>query len=126
MSKEINFCESCATGKLHRNKFPTRSGKRSTEPLGLVHSDVCGKIDLLSLSGAEYFLTFIDESTRYVWVYILKHKSEVFDKFLEWKAQVEKSTGRKLKALRTDNGGEYMPAKFESYLKTEELDMSTL
>ena len=72
-----------------------------------------------SLSGAEYFLTFVDERTRYVWVYVLKHKDEVFDKFFEWKALVEKSTGQKLKALCIDNGREYMSTKFENYLKTE-------
>ena len=43
-----------------------------------------------SLSGAEYFLTFIDDHTRYVWVYVLKH--QVFEKFVEWKALMEKST----------------------------------
>ena len=72
-----------------------------------------------SLIGAEYFLTFIDEKTRYVWVYVLKHKSETFEKFLEWKALVEKSSDPKVKALRTDNGGKYTSTKFESYLKAE-------
>ena len=60
-----------------------------------------------SLSGAEYFLTFIDDKTRYIWVYVLKHKSEVFSRFQEWKAQVEKSIGCSLKILHSDNGGEY-------------------
>ena len=72
-----------------------------------------------SLSGAEYFLTFIDDKTRHVWVYILKCKDEIFERFLEWKAQVEKTTGRKLKALRTDNGGEYTSTDFKAYLRTE-------
>ena len=118
-TKQIKFCESCVKGKHHRSKFPTSGGKRSEEPLGLVHSDLCGKMSSKSLSGAEYFLTFIDDKTRYVWVYILKQKDQVFEKFLEWKALVEKSTGRKLKALRTDNGGEYTSAEFEAYLKKE-------
>ena len=119
MTKEINFCESCVEGKHHRRHFPTIGGKRSVEPLDLVHSDVCGKISTESLSGAEYFLTFIDDTTRYVWVYVLKRKDQVFERFLEWKALVEKSTGRKLKALRTDNGGEYTSTEFETYLKKE-------
>ena len=70
-----------------------------------------------SLSGCEYFLTIIDDKTRYTWIYVLKHKDEVFARFLEWKALVENSTGRKLKALRTDNGGEYTSKEFETYLK---------
>ena len=68
------------------------------------------------LSGAEYFVTFIDHKTCFVWVYVLKHKCQVFEKFLEWKAMVEKSTGQKLKTLRTDNGGEYTSTEFEGYL----------
>ena len=92
---------------------------RWSELLGLVHSDVCGKMNAKSLSGAEYFLTFIDDKSRYVWVYILKHKDDVFPCFLEWKGLVERSTNQKLKALRTDNGGEYMSTEFQTYLKKE-------
>ena len=64
-------------------------------------------------------MSFIDDSTRYVWVYFLKSKDQVFEKFLEWKAMVEKSAGRKLKVFRTDNGGEYTSKEFEGYLMTE-------
>ena len=101
VSKDIGFCELCTEGKHHRSQFPANTGKRSKELLGLVHGDICGKINAKSLSIAEYFLTFIDDCTCYVWVYILKRKDQAF---LEWKALVEKSTGQKLKMLRTDNG----------------------
>ena len=60
-----------------------------------------------------------DDNTRFTWIYVLNHKDEVFPCFLEWKAQVERSTGRKLKTLRTDNGGEYVSADFEKCLKKE-------
>ena len=116
-SKEIGFCESCMEGKHHRSPFPTSGTKRSKNVLELVHSDVCGKMSTQSLSGAEYFLTFIDDKSRHVWVYVLKRKEQVFKKFLEWKALVEKSTDEKLKALRTDNGGEYTSTEFESSIK---------
>ena len=72
-----------------------------------------------SLSVGHYFLTFIDDNTQYVWVHILKNKSEVFEKFVEWKVLVENSTGQKLKTVRTDNGGEYTSAEFTVYLKKE-------
>lgn len=117
-SRETSFCESCVEGKHYRRRFPVDGGKRS-EPLGLVQSDVCGKINAKSLSGGEYFLTFIDDNTRYIWIYVLKHKDEVFRFFLEYKAQGERSTGRKLKPLHTDNGGEYVSADFEKCLKEE-------
>ena len=118
-SREIEFCEPSAEGKHHRSQFPAGGGKRSEEPLGLVHSDVCGKMSAQLLSGGEYFLTFIDDKTRYVWMYVLKRKDQVFEQFLEWKALVEKSIGRKLKVLRTDSGGEYTLTEFENYLKSE-------
>ena len=118
-SRETSFCESCVEGKHHRSRFPVEGGKRSSEPLGLVHSDVCGKINARSLSGGEYFLAFIDDNTRYTWIHVLKHKDEVFLCFLEWKAQVERSTGRKLTTLRSDNAGEYVSVDFEKCLKKE-------
>ena len=88
-SKEIGFCETCTEGKHHRSPFPTNGRNRSEEPLGLVHSDVCGKMNERSLGGAEYFLTFIDDKTHFVWVYALKHNYQVFERFLSWKALVE-------------------------------------
>ena len=117
-SRRLNFCKECVDGKIHRQKF-NKEGKRSSEVLGLVHSDVCGKTSTDSLSGARYFLTFIDDRSRYTWVYILKTKDEVFEKFLEWKAMAEKSLGKEVKTLRTDGGGEYTSGKFEAYLKKE-------
>ena len=118
-SSDIQFCESCLEGKQHRSSFPAQSETRAKEPLELVHSDICGKVNSRSLSGAEYFMTFIDDCTRYVWIYLLKHKSEAFEKFREWKASVELETGRKLKVFRSDNGGEFTSTEFESYLKRE-------
>ena len=117
--KNLEFCEACTQGKLHRCSFPTSGATWASEPLGLVHSDLCGKINTKSCGGAEYFLTFTDDKTTYVWVYPLKQKGDVFNQFLEWKAAAEKSSGRKLKTLRTDNGGEFTSTEFENYLKTE-------
>ena len=78
-----SFCEPCTNGKHHRSSFPTSGAKRAGEPLGLVHSDVCGKMGEKSLSGRE---SLVDDKTRHVWVYILKHK------YQQWKALVERST----------------------------------
>ena len=118
-TKENDFCETCIEGKYKKSTFPTSGSSRATQPLGLVHSDLCGKINARSFGGAEYFLTFIDDCTHYTWVYMLKHKNKVFDCFLCWKALVEKSSGRKLKTIRTDNGGEYTSTAFEEYLTSE-------
>ena len=118
-SKTIFFCEPCVMAKSQRTSFPKTSGTRATKPLALIHTDVCGKISTKSLSGAEYFVTFIDDYSRRVWVYFIRNKSEVFGRFVEWKAMVEKSTGAHVKTLRSDNGGEYLSSEFIDFLKKE-------
>ena len=115
--KESGFCEPCVDGKQSTFPFPKTGGERSDELLGIVHSDACEMIETKSLSGTEYFVTFIDDKSRFIWVYTLKHKSEVFEKFMDWKSMVKKSSGMKVKVLRTDNGGEYNSKEFEQYLK---------
>ena len=117
-SRDISFCQACVDGKFHRSQFPTTGGKRAKEPLELIHSDVCGKIQTPSVGGGYYFLTFIDDSTRYVWVYILKNNIQVFEKFVQWKALVENLHGCKIKILRSDKG-EYTSNEFTAYLKQE-------
>ena len=117
--QDSGFCESCVKGKNHRLPFQHSTGKRADHPLDLIHSDVCGKIGTWSLSRGEYFVTFVDDHTRHVWVYILKHKGEVLQRFQEWKALVEKLSGRHVKTLRSDNGGEYNSREFTSYLTKE-------
>ena len=82
------FCSNCCDGKLHRMPFEP-SEKRDRKPLELIHSDVCGPITPESSEGGKYFLTFIDDSSRYVWCYIIKNKSDVFEKFQEFKVLVE-------------------------------------
>ena len=119
VSEQLGFCEMCAEGKHHKNHFPTSGSKRTKEPLDLVHSDVCGKVNAKSLGDAEHFLTFIDDFTHYTWVYVLKKKSDVFMYFIVWKALVENCRGKKFKILRTDNGGEYVSSEFDDYLKSE-------
>ena len=67
------------------------------------------------MSQDKYALTFIDDSSRYCWVQFMKHKSEFFGLFKVFKALVEKQCGRKLKALRYENGGEYVKNEFINY-----------
>ena len=119
ISNEPLFCKPCIDGKHHRSKFPKGGAKRASQTLELVHSDVCGKMGAKSLSGKEYFVTLIDDKSRFMWTFALKFKSDVFEVFLNWKSMVEKSTEKKLKSLRSDNGGEYISTEFEDYLKKE-------
>ena len=70
-----------------------------------------------SLSGYEYYVTFIDDYSRKTWIYFLKTKVEVFEKFKEFKALIENHSERRIKTLRTDNGGEYTSKEFEAFCK---------
>ena len=74
--------------------------------LEIVHTDVSAPSTISSLGGS-FYVTFIDDSSRKVWVYFLKHKLDVFETFKKWKAEVENHTGFKIKCLRSGNGGEY-------------------
>ena len=72
-----------------------------------------------ALSGAKYFSTFIDDHSRKTWIYFLKTKDEVFERFKEFKALVENLTGKKIKKLWSDKGGEYIDKDFTSFYTKE-------
>ena len=110
-------CEACAQGKMHRLPFPKKSVNKATTPLELIHSDLCGPMNVNSIGGSKYVLTFTDDYTRYVTVYFIKSKAEVLSKFEEYVNMVENATGLKVKILRTDNGGEYVSHDFAKYCK---------
>ena len=100
--------------KQRRVQFASSSA-RSAAPLELVHTDVWRPAPISVKNGVRYFLTFIDDFSRKVWVYFMKKKSEVFIKFKMWKAEVEKETGWSLKCLRSDNGEEYTSKEFQIF-----------
>ena len=72
-----------------------------------------------ALSGVEYFVTFIDDHSRKTWIYFLKTKDEVFNRFKEFKALVENLTGKRIKVLRSENGGEYIDKEFTGFYARE-------
>ncbi|KRY64885.1 Retrovirus-related Pol polyprotein from transposon TNT 1-94, partial [Trichinella pseudospiralis] len=97
-------CVTCLKGKQCRLPFPKSATKRSKEVLELVHSDICGSMQVASVGGARYFLSFIDDFSRKSFVYFLKHKNEALPKFKDFIAMVERQTSKRVKCLRTDNG----------------------
>ena len=116
ISSSKGVCEGCVLGKHHREMFEKGKAQRAKEPLQLIHSDLCGPLETHSLSHAFYFLTFIDDFTHKTWVYFLKYKSETFSKFQEFKTMVENESNKKIKTLRTDNGGKFIKNEFDAYL----------
>ena len=85
--------------------------------LELVHSDVFGPVSVPSLGKSAYYVSFIDDFSRNTWIYFLRKKSEVFERFKEFKALVENQTKKKIKVSRTDNGGEFFKKEFEEFYK---------
>ncbi|CAA0831536.1 Uncharacterized mitochondrial protein AtMg00300 [Striga hermonthica] len=114
-SVDVGLCEQCVLGKQKRVSFITTGRAPKTEKLELVHTDLWGPAPVTSLGGSMYYMTFVDDCTRKVWVYFLKRKSEAFDTFRRWRALVEKETGLEVKCLRSDNGGEYNSEAIKEY-----------
>ncbi|MCO5602425.1 hypothetical protein L7F22_056557 [Adiantum nelumboides] len=111
-----HVCEGCVLGKMHRFAFSQDGSVRATRKLQLVHSDVCGPMRTPSVENSIYFVTFIDDFSRFCWVYPLKAKSDVFAIFQHYVSMVENETGCKVQTLRTDRGGEYMSGAFKDFL----------
>ena len=72
----------------------------------------------IARGGFQYFITFTDDLSRYGYVYLMKYKSETIEKFKEFHSEVENQCGKKIKALRSDRGGEYWSHEFSSHLKS--------
>ncbi|KAH9716239.1 Integrase catalytic domain-containing protein [Citrus sinensis] len=92
--------------KKTRVKFGT-ANHDTREILEYVHSDVWGPTKTASIGGSYYFITFVDDFSRRVWVYTMRAKVEILEIFVKWKKLVETQTDRKIKELQYDNGGEY-------------------
>ncbi|GJV68703.1 retrotransposon protein, putative, ty1-copia subclass [Tanacetum coccineum] len=109
-------CVPCMSGKMARKPY-THQVERAKDLLGLIHTDVCGPFKITSRQGASYFVTFTDDFSRYGYVYLLKHKHEVFETFKVFQKEVENQLGKTIKSLRSDRGGEYMSQEFLDHLK---------
>ena len=125
---QAGFLRAMCSGKAKRVKFGTPI--HNTEGiLDYIHTGVWGPTKTASLGGKHYFVTFVDDFSRRVWMYTLKSKDEVFETFLVWKKMVENQTGRKIKVLRSDNGTEYQMINFrysvrrKAYLGTLQLEI---
>nr|GEW34959.1 retrotransposon protein, putative, Ty1-copia subclass [Tanacetum cinerariifolium] len=95
----------------------THQVERAKDLLGLIHTDVYGPFKIMSRQEASYFVTFTDDFSRYGYVYLLKHKHEVFETFKVFQKEVENQLGKTIKSLRSDRGGEYMSQEFLDHLK---------
>ncbi|XP_050889487.1 uncharacterized protein LOC127094740 [Lathyrus oleraceus] len=81
----------------------------------LAHCDLCEFNGMLTRGGNRYFITFIDDSSIYTHVYLLKHKDDAFNAFKTYKAEVENQLNKSIKVLRSDRGGEYFSIEFDAF-----------
>jgi transposase InsO family protein len=105
-SEHHEICKGCVLGKYVRAPF-LESESRSKSISELIHTDICGPMSSLSIGGKfKYYITFIDDFSKKTWIYFLTGKTseEVLKRFLEFKALFETQTGKRIKALRYDNG----------------------
>lgn len=114
--KEKYFCDACHEGKEHKQPFkPSESLSSST--CEIIHADVCGPMEEVSIGGSKYFLLLKDDLSHYRNVYFLKEKSEVTRKMKEFIKEAENITGNTIKTVRTDNGSEFCNKELSSYFK---------
>ncbi len=103
--------------KWRQRNFRKEAETRAQKPLELVHSHVICVLRPETLQGYKYILTIIDDFSRFGVTYLTARKDEIFDKFKDYKACMENQKECRIKALRTDRGGEYMGNDFDTYLK---------
>ena len=114
--ESFETCESCLLGKMTKAPFAGHS-ERASDLLGLIHTDVCGPISSIARGGYQYFINFTDDISRYGYIYLMRHKSESFEKFKLFKNEVQNHLGKNIKTLRFDRGGEYLSQNFDDHLK---------
>lgn len=114
-----DVCAECMESKMSRGAFNPNVPSRSKRKLQVIFSDVCGPIQHETPAGNKYFVTFIDDFTRKLWIYLIKRKNEVLGVFKKFKVLVEKQSGQNIEILRTDGGGEYVSTEFDDYCENE-------
>jgi transposase InsO family protein len=107
-------CQVCVQSKQPRKPHKAAEA-RNLAPLDLIHSDLCEMNGILIKGGKQYFITFIDDSTRFCYVYLLKSKDEALHYFKAYKAKVKNQLERKNKRVRSDRGGEYFSDDFSVF-----------
>lgn len=124
-NKEVDsVCIPCCEAKQTRLPFP-QSNSRANALLEIIHTDLCGPMETVSAGGGKYFITFVDDFSRKVYVYFLKNKMDIKSVFIKFKEEVENELEKKIKILRSDNGKEYCNKEFLDFLATSGIKHQT-
>ncbi|CAI7914827.1 unnamed protein product [Closterium sp. NIES-54] len=115
--KEVGSCETCLTSKFLRFPFHSAVGQ-SSDPVELVHVDLVGPMKVKGDGGALYSMTMVDDYTRLTWYFPLAKKSDAARVIIEeWMPMVERESGKRVKAIRSERGGAFLGVEFRSWLK---------
>jgi transposase InsO family protein len=115
-NEKLEICEVSVKGKQAQTPFNKSEPERTSALLEIVHTDICGPMRVASKGGARYFAVFVDDKSRWCEVHFPQKKSDVFEAFKKYKAMAETATGKKIKALQSDNGTEFCNKNFDSLL----------
>src|SRR3954464_7414650 len=118
--ESLDACGPCLMGKMTKTPF-SGTIERATDLLEIIHTDVCGPMKIKARDKYHYFLTFTDVLSRYGYIYLMKHKSEMVEKFKEFQREVENHRNKKIKFLRSDHGDKYLSYEFGLQLKQCEI-----
>lgn len=113
------ICEECVRANQHKGKFNKDAGCRTKNQFEVVYSYVCGPMQVDSIGGNKYFVTFIDSHNRKLWTYLINRKDNVFKVFKKIKSMVERQSNHKLKVLKIYGRGEYVSKYFERFCDQE-------
>jgi transposase InsO family protein len=111
---KVSKCQSCVQSKQPRKPHKAAED-RHLAPLELIHSDICEINGVLTKGGQRYFMTMIDDASRYCYVYLLKTKDDALNCFKIYKAEVENQLEKKIKRFSSDHGGEYFSNEFDLF-----------
>ena len=115
---QLDQCKGCTMGKFVKTTFHEKE-KRALVTLERIHTDVCGPFLVASTTKHRYYVIFVDNYSCRCWIFFMQKKSETFSKFCEFKALVEKESGKQVKALQSNNGGEYISGEFKDFCRKE-------
>jgi transposase InsO family protein len=116
-------CEGCVLEKHPQEKFNKGNSQRASAPLDLIHIDIVGPFPHPSINKEMFVLIFVDDFSRFTWIYFLRQKSEVFQHLKDFKALVETQSGKKIKVLQIDNKGEYVNHEIHNIFHEVEIQL---
>ena len=111
-------CESCQLGKYTHVLFSKRLDPRTKSPFELVHTNVWDPSRSISTLGFCYFVTFIDDYSRYTWLFLMKTRVELFSIFQKFHAEIRTQFNTSIRILRSNNAKEYFSTSFSSFMSS--------